>query len=293
MSGPAILCQLWMGGLEPYMTESFIIGAFNKMGEQAQTVKVMRNRYTGEPAGYCFVHFPTDEMALDAMHKLNGKVIPGSNPPVRFRLNHASTSGKPTTEREYSIWVGDLSTDVDDYSLYRTFAAKYNSIRTAKVILDSSGFSRGYGFVRFALEDEQKDSLISMSGYRGLGTRPLKICNAVPRPWNKVSDTSSAPTSDYSSGMSSESYNYYDTSSYWNSYSAWQQGYYESEPTSDGYSSYTSDRKPEEDELELIEHSIPVDVDKSNRDTIEQDYSLWDALESSKWIPCDTLELCY
>lgn len=62
------------------MTESFIMNAFHKMGEQPQTVKVMRNRYTGEPAGYCFVHFPTDEMALDAMHKLNGKVIPGSNP---------------------------------------------------------------------------------------------------------------------------------------------------------------------------------------------------------------------
>ena len=52
--------------------------------------------------------------------------------------------------------------------------------------------------------------------------------------------------------MSSDAYNYYDTSSYWNSYSAWQQGYYESEPTSDGYSNYVSDRKPEEDELELI-----------------------------------------
>ncbi|XP_024879759.1 tRNA selenocysteine 1-associated protein 1-like, partial [Temnothorax curvispinosus] len=163
MSGPMVLCQLWMGGLEPYMTESFIMNAFHKMSEQPQTVKVMRNRYTGEPAGYCFVHFPTDEMALDAMHKLNGKVIPGSNPPVRFRLNHASTTGKPAAEREFSIWVGDLSTDVDDYSLYRAFAAKYNSIRTAKVILDSSGFSKGYGFVRFANEEEQKNSLITMN----------------------------------------------------------------------------------------------------------------------------------
>jgi len=52
--------------------------------------------------------------------------------------------------------------------------------------------------------------------------------------------------------MNSEAYNYYDTSSYWNSYSAWQQGYYESEPTSDTYNSYVSDQKPEEDELELI-----------------------------------------
>lgn len=106
---------------------------------------------------------------------------------VRFRLNHASTTGKPAADREFSIWVGDLSTDVDDYSLYRAFAAKYNSIRTAKVILDSSGFSKGYGFVRFANEDEQKNSLITMNGYRGLGTKSLKICNAVPRPWNKIS----------------------------------------------------------------------------------------------------------
>lgn len=68
------------------MTESFIMNAFHKMGEQPQTVKVMRNRYTGEPAGYCFVHFPTDEMALDAMHKLNGKVIPGSNPVSEFLI---------------------------------------------------------------------------------------------------------------------------------------------------------------------------------------------------------------
>lgn len=54
------------------------------------------------------------------------------------------------------------------------------------------------------------------------------------------------------SNLNSDAYNYYDTSSYWNSYSAWQQGYYESEPTSDGYNSYVSDQKPEEDELELI-----------------------------------------
>lgn len=43
----------------------------------------------------------------------------------------------------------------------------------------------------------------------------------------------------------------------------------------------------------FIEHSIPIDIDKVNREIIEQDYNLWDALESSKWIPCDTIELCY
>jgi RNA-binding proteins (RRM domain) len=62
------------------MTESFVMAAFQKMGEPPQNVKVMRNKYTGEPAGYCFVHFATDEAALNAMHKLSGKVIPNTNP---------------------------------------------------------------------------------------------------------------------------------------------------------------------------------------------------------------------
>lgn len=70
-------CQLWMGNLEPYMTENFVIAAFRKMGEEPQTVRLMRNKYTGEPAGYCFVNFMSDEQAIDAMHKLNGKPIPG------------------------------------------------------------------------------------------------------------------------------------------------------------------------------------------------------------------------
>lgn len=144
-------CQLWMGNvssnkqiinynlltshfqLEPYMTENFVIAAFRKMGEEPQTVRLMRNKYTGEPAGYCFVNFQSDEQAIDAMHKLNGKPIPGTNPIVRFRLNSASNSNKlPGNEREFSVWVGDLSSDVDDYSLYRSFSTKYTSIKTAK-----------------------------------------------------------------------------------------------------------------------------------------------------------------
>lgn len=116
------------------MTESFIMAAFQKMGEHPQNVKVIRNKYTGEPAGYCFVHFNTDEEAIDAMHKLNGKPIPGTNPVIRFRLNSASRESKANaqTERDFSLWVGDLSSDVDDYSLYRAFSLKYSSIKAAK-----------------------------------------------------------------------------------------------------------------------------------------------------------------
>ncbi|XP_063220862.1 tRNA selenocysteine 1-associated protein 1 isoform X2 [Bacillus rossius redtenbacheri] len=223
MSNQPLVCQLWMGGLEPYMTESFIMSAFQRMGEAPQNVKVMRNKFTGEPAGYCFVHFVTDEAALNAMHKLSGKIIPNTNPAIRFKLNHASTTGRPPIDREFSLWVGDLSSDVDDYTLYRTFASRYPSIRTAKVIMDSDGLSKGYGFIRFASEDEQKNCQLTMNGYKGLGSKAIKVSNAVPKAHRVQASSTAATTGGYSS---SQDYGQYYDVSYWQNYSAWQ-GYYE------------------------------------------------------------------
>lgn len=170
--------------LEPYMTDSFVMDAFLKMGEDPRSVRLMRSKYTGDLAGYCFVTFASPDQAIHVMHKLNGKPIPGTNPIVRFRLNAASNTNSKSDkfEREFSVWVGDLSSDVDDYSLYRVFSNRFTSIKAAKVVLDSSGFSKGYGFVRFSLEDEKCQALERMNGYVGLGTKALRLCDAVTKP---------------------------------------------------------------------------------------------------------------
>ncbi|KAL3285958.1 hypothetical protein HHI36_000473 [Cryptolaemus montrouzieri] len=288
-------CQLWMGSLEPYMTETFILSSFRKMGESPLNVKVMRNKFTGEPAGYCFVHFANDEEAIDAMHKLNGKPIPGTSPVVRFRLNNASNTGRTLLDREFSVWVGDLSPDVDDYNLYRVFSSKYNTIKTAKVILDNSGFSKGYGFVRFGSEDEMKNSLMYMNGFSGLGTKPLKICNAVPKPKGALTNSNGSPMTT----PGSEYTQYYDPSTYWQNYANWQnQGYYDQNASATTNSEATTQSsvhppplEKKDDSLELIDHTVPIDIEKLNREKMEQDCTLWDAIESSKWIPIEQVEV--
>ncbi|XP_063700787.1 tRNA selenocysteine 1-associated protein 1 [Culicoides brevitarsis] len=308
----SVQCQLWMGSLEPYMTENFILNAFRKMGEDPISVKLMRNKYSGEAAGYCFVSFKADEAAMDAMHKLNGKPIPGTNPVVRFRLNNASNSVRAGGDREFSVWVGDLTSDVDDYNLYRVFSAKYTSIKTAKVILDNSGFSKGYGFVKFGIEDEQQDALYKMNGYIGLGSKPLRICNAVPKPKDGVTPTTAISTTtaasilaNYAEYNPATGYTAYDPSSqYWQNYN-WQ-NYYDQQaqqqtPQVD-YSAYqqqtpaydagmTMQQQQMNDDLALVEHKTTVDVDKLNNETNERDCNLWDQLERSKWLPLEQLEL--
>jgi len=169
---------LWIGGLEPYMNEDFLSTAMMQLGQEGVvSIKIMTNKFTGEPAGYGFINFDSDQRAILTMHRLGGKVIPNSNPPVRFKLNHNSTrlqQGEPDT----SIWVGDLSPDVDDYALYQFFAHRFQTVRCAKVVLDESGFSKGYGFVRFGSESEQQHALANMTGESGVGSKPIKVSMA-------------------------------------------------------------------------------------------------------------------
>merc|ERR1719433_2671599 len=107
------------------------------------------------------------------MHRLGGKIIPNSAPPVRFKLNHNSTRLQPG-EADTSIWVGDLTPEVDDFALYRYFTQRYGTVRCAKVVLDESGFSKGYGFVRFGNEQEQQHALGCMTGEMGWEVSPLR-----------------------------------------------------------------------------------------------------------------------
>ena len=66
------------------------------------------------------------------MGKFSLQIIPNSNPPVRFKLNHNSTRLAPG-EIDTSIWVGDLTPEVDDFALYRYFTTRYGTVRCAKV----------------------------------------------------------------------------------------------------------------------------------------------------------------
>jgi len=172
---------LWIGGLESYMDENFLTAAVQASGETGLvSVKVIKNKFTGEPATYGFINFDNDHNALLAMHRLNGKVIPNSSPAARYKLNHQSSRLGPG-ERDYSIWVGDLSPEVDDLQMYKFFSARYQSVKSCKVVMDTTGYSKGYGFIRFGQEHEQQSALASMQGLAGLGSKPIKVSPAVPK----------------------------------------------------------------------------------------------------------------
>lgn len=180
--GPDSKTTLWMGELEPWMDEGFIRSIWYGMGEQVN-VKMIRDKFSGNNAGYCFVDFPNADAAAKAL-TLNGTPIPNSNRP--FKLNWASGGGLADRSRddrgpEYSIFVGDLGPEVNEYVLHSVFQNRFPSCKSAKIMTDPvSGMSRGYGFVRFSDEADQQRALTEMQGVY-CGNRPMRISTATPK----------------------------------------------------------------------------------------------------------------
>ncbi|KAL8055491.1 hypothetical protein ABFX02_04G059000 [Erythranthe guttata] len=177
---------LWIGDLPYWADENYLRGWFSHTGE-VLSIKVIRNKLTGQPEGYGFVEFTNHQVAESVLQSYNGTQIPGTE--LTFRLNWASSGigeRRPDGGTEHSIFVGDLAPDVTDYLLQETFRTSYSSVRGAKVVTDTNtGRSKGYGFVKFIDEMERNRAMVEMNGVY-CSTRPMRISAAAPKKTSTV-----------------------------------------------------------------------------------------------------------
>ncbi|KAK3433404.1 hypothetical protein EUGRSUZ_D01310 [Eucalyptus grandis] len=164
---------LWIGDLQYWMDEAYLGTCFAATGEVAN-VKVIRNKQTMQPEGYGFIEFYTRAAAERVLQTYNGAIMPNGG--QSFRLNWASAGEKRADDTpDYTIFVGDLASDVTDYMLQEMFRGRYPSVRSAKVVMDRlTSRTKGYGFVKFGDESEQIRAMSEMNGVF-LSTRPMRI----------------------------------------------------------------------------------------------------------------------
>ncbi|XP_038159961.1 tRNA selenocysteine 1-associated protein 1-like isoform X1 [Cyprinodon tularosa] len=291
-----MMSTLWMGNLDAYMDEKFITRAFSTMGEQVVNVRIIRNKMTGGAMGYCFVEMTDEATAERCLRKVNGKALPGASPPTRFKLNRA-TFGKQEPGQMFSLFVGDLTPEVDDGMLYEFFYNRYPSCRGGKVVLDSMGNSKGCGFVQFPDERLQKRALDECQGAVGLGGKPLRLSlaanNLRNKPQQQQSDSKQSWQSSTGYKYGYDQYDQYQNQAYPGYYSSWG---YDQTAAMYGYSypqyDYTqyaqlqeSEAVPEEEEVE--DPGVVVDVVEANSSFMDLSEELYDALLESRWEPED------
>jgi RNA recognition motif-containing protein len=311
----ALSCSstLWMGNVEPYMDESFISSAFSQMGETVLGVKLIRMKTTGQLASYCFVEFPDPDSAQRSMLRLNGKVVPGSQPPNRFKLNYTRNGKGSVSVPEYSLFVGDLPEETDDLQLYQVFSSKYRSTRSAKVV-QGEGRSRGYGFVRFTDEADQKRALMEMQGSNSFGKKPIRVCLATPKAPGFRPPGAAPPGApgqwpqqqqypqqypqqnpqQYGGWGAPGSYGSWGGQQGWGQQGWGQQGWDGQQWQGGDWTGYEQQPQQEysqqgEDEESLEDPTPDVDIDQANQEFMEQSEELYTALEGSRWHPLDNV----
>ncbi|XVE93333.1 hypothetical protein REPUB_Repub01dG0183000 [Reevesia pubescens] len=172
---------IWIGDLVLWMDETYLHGCFSQTGE-VSSVKIIRNKQTGQSEGYGFVEFYSHATAEKVLQSYNGSLMPNTELP--FRLNWASfgvNERRSDSGSDLSIFVGDLAADVTDTILHETFSSRYQSVKGAKVVIDSNtGRSKGYGFVRFSDENEKSRAMTEMNG-EFCSSRPMRIGVATPK----------------------------------------------------------------------------------------------------------------
>ncbi|KFR09187.1 tRNA selenocysteine 1-associated protein 1-like, partial [Nipponia nippon] len=183
---------------------------------------------------------------------------------------------------DYSIFVGELTPEVDDFQLYDYFLKRYPSCIDCKIATDLLGYSRGYAFVRFGEQGDQMRALQDCQNAPGLGGKRIRLSIG-------ISKRLKAEFQRY------QSYNYNDYyQDYQNYYSQW--GY---DPYADyNYSSYapydsmqaeTAAMTEISDDLITEDPQLYLDVDEMNRQFMETSEELYDSLMNCHWQPLDTV----
>lgn len=120
---------------------------------------------TGGSKGYGFVHYETQEAANHAVTKVNGMLLNGKKVYVGFFVPRKDRAGPDgAADNTFTnIFVKSLPLDVDDEGLMAIFK-DCGGIKSAVVMKDAEGKSKGFGFVNFETHEEATKAIEDSNG---------------------------------------------------------------------------------------------------------------------------------
>ncbi|XP_011822578.1 PREDICTED: polyadenylate-binding protein 4-like [Mandrillus leucophaeus] len=115
--------------------------------------------------GYAFVHFQNQSAADRAIEEMNGKLLKSCKVFVgRFKNRKDREAELRSKASEFTnIYIKNFGGDMDDERLKDVFS-KYGKTLSVKVMTDSRGKSKGFGFVSFDSHEAAKKAVEEMNG---------------------------------------------------------------------------------------------------------------------------------
>lgn len=164
----ASLCRsVYVGNIHVNVTEKLLAEVFRSVGLLAGCKLIKKDK-----SSYGFIDYHDRASAALAIMTLHGRQLYGQ----ALKVNWAYATGqREDTSGHFNVFVGDLSPEVTDATLFACFSV-YPSCSDARVMWDhKTGRSKGYGFVSFRNQQDAQSAINDLTG-KWLGNRQIR-CN--------------------------------------------------------------------------------------------------------------------
>lgn len=152
------LTSLYVGDLDPTVTDSQLYDLFIQLGSVV-SVRVCRDLSTRRSLGYGYVNYSSPQEAARALDVLNFTPLNGK--PIRIMYSHRDPSIRKSGTA--NIFVKNLDKAIDQKGLQETFSV-FGNILSCKIATETSGQSKGYGFVQFDNEASAQKAIDKLNG---------------------------------------------------------------------------------------------------------------------------------
>ncbi|KAG2737236.1 RNA-binding domain-containing protein, partial [Suillus brevipes Sb2] len=130
--------SLYVGELDPTLTEAMLFEIFNMIGPVA-SIRVCRDAVTHRSLGYAYVNYLNTSDGERALEQLNYSLI--KNRACRIMWSQRDPALRKTGQG--NIFIKNLDEAIDNKALDHTFAA-FGNVLSCKVATDEQGRSKGY-----------------------------------------------------------------------------------------------------------------------------------------------------
>lgn len=153
--------NIFIKNLDKTIDHKALYDTFSQFG-QILSCKIELD-HDNQSRGYGYIQFFTQDSAEKAVVKVNGMILAGKKVFVGPFVSRKERIAQNSTKKYTNVYINNLDEGVSDEKFRELFSA-CGTIKSAIVMKDEAGKSKGFGFINFETPEQAEKAVVDLNG---------------------------------------------------------------------------------------------------------------------------------